>query len=110
MGGCVALHRLWRAESKPTPRSIAEALGPSAITSGVSLDDIRSGRLIQVLASISEAGSVAICDVETESDLELIVAAAQEVRGFSIGRNLGARDGSGTTKNRAVTRRVPISS
>lgn len=46
----VALHStdLWRAESKPTPRSIAEALGPSAITSGVSLDDIRSGRLSQV--------------------------------------------------------------
>ncbi|YCN53584.1 four-carbon acid sugar kinase family protein [Rhodococcus erythropolis] len=82
----VALHAtdLWRAESKPAPRSIAEALGSSAITSGVSLDDIRSGRLSQVLASISEAGSVAICDVETDSDLELIVAAAQEVRGSRL--------------------------
>ncbi|MHD0307408.1 4-hydroxythreonine-4-phosphate dehydrogenase PdxA [Rhodococcus erythropolis] len=82
----VALHStdLWRAESKPAPRSIAEALGPSAITSGVSLDDIRSGRLSQVLASISEAGSVAICDVETDSDLELIVAAAQVVRGSRL--------------------------
>ncbi|MFE5790883.1 4-hydroxythreonine-4-phosphate dehydrogenase PdxA [Rhodococcus erythropolis] len=82
----VALHAtdLWRAESKPAPWSIAEALGSSAITSGVSLDDIRSGRLSQVLASISEAGSVAICDVETDSDLELIVAAAQEVRGSRL--------------------------
>ncbi|MBJ7481785.1 4-hydroxythreonine-4-phosphate dehydrogenase PdxA [Rhodococcus sp. (in: high G+C Gram-positive bacteria)] len=82
----VALHStdLWRAESTPAPRSIAEALGPSAITSGVSLDDIRSGRLNQVLASISEAGSVAICDVETDSDLELIVAAAQDVRGSRL--------------------------
>ncbi|MCD2109429.1 4-hydroxythreonine-4-phosphate dehydrogenase PdxA [Rhodococcus erythropolis] len=77
----VELHAtdLWRAELMPPPRSIAEALGPSAITSGVSLADIRSGRLGQVLSSTSEGGSVVICDVETEGDLDLIVAAAQQI-------------------------------
>ncbi|MEO3890879.1 four-carbon acid sugar kinase family protein [Nonomuraea sp. B5E05] len=59
------------------PATVAETLGgvPSA---GVGLDTVRAGRaaLMQALAKVAASGRVAVCDAETDGDLDTIVAAA----------------------------------
>ncbi|WP_344316272.1 four-carbon acid sugar kinase family protein [Streptomyces javensis] len=77
--GGVPLHEgdAWRAEAVPPPTSVAQALGglPTAL---VPLTTVRSSRptLLTALRAAAVAGRVAICDAETDADLDAIVAAS----------------------------------
>ncbi len=77
--GGVPLHEgdAWRAEAVPPPASVAQALGglPSAL---IPLTTVRSSRptLLTALRAAATAGRVAICDAETDADLDAIVGAS----------------------------------
>ncbi|NIY70198.1 hypothetical protein SMALB_8329 [Streptomyces malaysiensis] len=77
--GGVALHEsdAWRAETLPPPASVAHALGglPTAL---VPLTTVRASRrtLLTALRTAAAAGRVAICDAETDADLDAVVEAA----------------------------------
>lgn len=76
--GGVPLDRtdLWAAEARPAPPSIADALG-GLRTAAVSLASVRGEALAEELARArANAVGVAICDAETDDDLERIAAAA----------------------------------
>ncbi|ROZ42553.1 4-hydroxythreonine-4-phosphate dehydrogenase PdxA [Rhodococcus sp. WS3] len=77
----VPLHTtsLWRAEATQPPHSIAEVLGDSVLTTDVPLVVVRSEALPRILQEIADSESVAVCDVETDADLDMIVTAAQKV-------------------------------
>ncbi|MFI7632725.1 four-carbon acid sugar kinase family protein [Nonomuraea sp. NPDC049400] len=59
--------RAWRAEPRPAPASVAEALGDVPWVHAPPGAD---------LAEVAAAGQVAVCDAETDADLDAIVAAA----------------------------------
>ncbi|MCC4314682.1 four-carbon acid sugar kinase family protein [Streptomyces malaysiensis] len=67
----------WRAETLPPPASVAHALGglPTAL---VPLTTVRASRrtLLTALRTAAAAGRVAICDAETDADLDAVVEAA----------------------------------
>ncbi|WP_272895375.1 four-carbon acid sugar kinase family protein [Nonomuraea sp. MG754425] len=67
--------RTWCAEPGPAPGSVAEALGgaPSVL---VPLATIRAGQAAVARALSRTAGKVAVCDAETDADLDTIAAAA----------------------------------
>lgn len=66
---------LWQAEpANPGPNIVARLSGASPTV--VPLDVVRSGDLSDVLAAITFGGVLAVCDAETDSDLDLIAAAA----------------------------------
>lgn len=77
--GGVALHEsdAWRAETLPPPASVAHALGglPTAL---VPLTTVRASRhtLLTALRAAAAARRVAICDAETDTDLDAVVDAA----------------------------------
>ncbi len=77
--GGAALHEsdAWRAETLPPPASVAHALGglPTAL---VPLTIVRASRrtLLTALRTAAAAGRVAICDAETDADLDAVVEAA----------------------------------
>lgn len=73
----VPLHRtdLWRAEPAEPGHSVA-ALLAAASPAVVPLATVRGGDLQQALASIAAAGRLAVCDAETDTDLDRIAAAA----------------------------------
>ncbi|WP_275558669.1 four-carbon acid sugar kinase family protein [Streptomyces sp. 5-6(2022)] len=77
--GGVPLHEgdAWRAETVPPPASVAQALGglPTAL---IPLTTVRSSRptLRTALRTAATAGRVAICDAETDADLDAIVEAS----------------------------------
>lgn len=77
--GGVPLHEgdAWRAEAVPPPASVAQALGglPTAL---IPLTTVRSSRptLLTALRAAATAGRVAICDAETDADLDAIVGAS----------------------------------
>jgi uncharacterized protein YgbK (DUF1537 family) len=78
----VPLHEtgLWHAEDRPAPRSIAEALAPVE-TYSVPLATVRQGGevLAKALTEAGLAGRVAVCDAESDDDLDGIHAAARQV-------------------------------
>ncbi|MFI7225006.1 four-carbon acid sugar kinase family protein [Nonomuraea angiospora] len=62
--------RAWRAEPRPAPATVAEALGDVPwVHVPVGAD------LPAVLPAVLAAGRVAVCDAETDADLDAIVAA-----------------------------------
>ncbi|MFD3620595.1 4-hydroxythreonine-4-phosphate dehydrogenase PdxA [Streptomyces sp. NPDC058676] len=65
----------WRAESTAPPPSISAALG-DARTTLVPLEAVRGDALPAVLRGAIAAGHLPVCDAETDSDLDLIAAAA----------------------------------
>ncbi|GAA2209082.1 hypothetical protein GCM10009850_045400 [Nonomuraea monospora] len=67
--------RAWQVEARPAPASIGDALGgvPVAL---VPLATVRADRATLVRALSRTAGRVAVCDAETDADLDAIVAAA----------------------------------
>jgi uncharacterized protein YgbK (DUF1537 family) len=65
----------WRMEPGDPPESLTAALAPMP-TQLVSLDTVRAPGLPAVLQSIVAADAVALCDGETDSDLDLVAAAA----------------------------------
>ncbi|MEU0923788.1 four-carbon acid sugar kinase family protein [Streptomyces malaysiensis] len=77
--GGVALHEsdAWRAETLLPPASVAHALGglPTVL---VPLTTVRASRrtLLTALRTAAAAGRVAICDAETDADLDAVVEAA----------------------------------
>ncbi|WP_250853004.1 four-carbon acid sugar kinase family protein [Streptomyces rhizosphaericus] len=77
--GGVPLHEgdAWRAEAVPPPASVAQALGglPTAL---IPLTTVRSSRptLLTALRAAATARRVAICDAETDADLDAIVGAS----------------------------------
>ncbi|QFY11126.1 hypothetical protein GBF35_35090 [Nonomuraea phyllanthi] len=71
--------RAWRAESRPAPASVGEALGEVPwVHVPVGADP----------AAAAAAGTVAVCDAETDADLDAIVAAV--LRGSRRTRLVGA--------------------
>lgn len=68
----------WRAEGRPAPRSVSHALGgiPTAL---VPLSVVRGGALADQLSACFAQGQHPVCDAETDEDLNLIAAAAQEL-------------------------------
>ncbi|MEU1804610.1 four-carbon acid sugar kinase family protein [Streptomyces sp. NPDC019937] len=76
--GGVPLHEseAWRAEATAPPSSVADALGglPTAL---VPLATVRASRhtLLAALRAAVAAGRVAVCDAETDADLDAIVGA-----------------------------------
>ncbi|WP_448330317.1 four-carbon acid sugar kinase family protein [Streptomyces sp. DSM 41534] len=77
--GGAALHEsdAWRAETLPPPASVAHALGGLS-TALVPLTTVRASRrtLLTALRTAAAAGRVAICDAETDADLDAVVEAA----------------------------------
>ncbi|MFF7651381.1 four-carbon acid sugar kinase family protein [Streptomyces sp. NPDC007983] len=77
--GGVPLHEseAWRAEATAPPSSVADALGglPTAL---VPLATVRASRhtLVAALRAAVAAGRVAVCDAETDADLDAIVEAS----------------------------------
>ncbi|WP_257232569.1 four-carbon acid sugar kinase family protein [Streptomyces sp. Rer75] len=77
--GGVPLHEgeAWRAEATAPPSSVADALGglPTAL---IPLATVRAARptLLSALRAAVAAGRVAVCDAETDADLDAIVAAS----------------------------------
>ncbi|MFE1957907.1 four-carbon acid sugar kinase family protein [Streptomyces sp. NPDC059479] len=95
----------WRAETRPVPRSVAEALGgiPTAV---VPLAAVRSslGDLTARLRDFIAAGLTPVCDSEADADLDALAAAALRLGpgarlmgtgGFAaaLGRVLAGADG-----------------
>jgi D-threonate/D-erythronate kinase len=80
--GGVPLHEtgLWHAEGLRVPRNLGEALAPVATTL-VPLATVRDGEaLAKALAAADAAGLVALCDAETDADLDAVHEAARQVR------------------------------
>ncbi|WP_421110724.1 four-carbon acid sugar kinase family protein [Streptomyces sp. NEAU-S77] len=77
--GGVPLHEgeAWRAEATAPPSSVADALGglPTAL---IPLATVRAARptLLSALRAAVAAGRVAVCDAETDADLDAIVTAS----------------------------------
>ncbi|MEW2401222.1 four-carbon acid sugar kinase family protein [Streptomyces sp. NPDC046862] len=78
--GGVPLHATdaWRAEGRPPPRSVSQALRgvPTAL---VPLSVVRGGALADALDARFAQGRHPVCDAETDEDLDLIAAAAHEL-------------------------------
>lgn len=77
--GGVPLHEsgAWRAEPVAPPRSLAEALAPHPVTL-VPLAAVRASRreLAAALREAAAAGRIAVCDAETDADLDAVAGAA----------------------------------
>lgn len=77
--GGVPLHEghAWHAEATSPPSSVAEALG-GLPTEPIPLATVRAPRpaLLSALRAAVAAGRVAVCDAETDADLDAIVEAA----------------------------------
>ncbi|GAA3621049.1 hypothetical protein GCM10022419_128360 [Nonomuraea rosea] len=96
VGGVPLIHgvplretRAWQAESRPAPASVMEALGglPSVL---VPLATVRAGYADLAAALSAAAGRVAVCDAETDADLDAVVAAALSGTGTARPRLIGA--------------------
>ncbi|MFF5670825.1 four-carbon acid sugar kinase family protein [Streptomyces hygroscopicus] len=78
----VALHEsdAWRLEATPAPRSIAEALA-GLPTTPIPLSTVRAPGhwLLSALRTATDDGRVAVCDAETDADLDAIVEASLAV-------------------------------
>ncbi|SEE44329.1 four-carbon acid sugar kinase family protein [Jiangella alba] len=72
----------WAAEPRPAPTSVAEALAPLPVVV-VSLAAVRGGAdtLATALRVAADGHQVAVCDAETDDDLDRIVAAAPAAAG-----------------------------
>lgn len=89
-GGIVRVHgvplhetTLWHAEHQAAPRSVAEALG-GLDTAVVTLEQVREDGLASLFAHMAERGRIPLCDTETDSDLDAVVAAARCLTGVRL--------------------------
>lgn len=79
----------WRAEPGAAPRTIADAIAPlPSVTLPLDLVRGPAAALADHLATVGP-NRVAICDAESDDDLDRIVTAAWQVR--AVGRRSGAR-------------------
>ncbi|WP_157987974.1 four-carbon acid sugar kinase family protein [Jiangella endophytica] len=80
----------WAAEPRPAPSTVAEALAPLPV-SVVELPVVRGGvdELAAALLAAADADRVAVCDAETDADLDRLVAA-----GVAAGTRIGAAGAS----------------
>ncbi|MGJ7906481.1 four-carbon acid sugar kinase family protein [Actinopolyspora sp. H202] len=67
--------RTWRVEETTAPENLAQAIAPSACRE-LDLDTVRSPELHAAIAECAAQGLVAVCDAETDTDLDTVVAAA----------------------------------
>jgi uncharacterized protein YgbK (DUF1537 family) len=67
--------RAWRAERTAPPPSVAAALEP-ATTHHLGLDVVRGSSLAETFAEIAATDRIAVCDAETDADLDAIALAA----------------------------------
>ncbi|MHB1170910.1 MAG: four-carbon acid sugar kinase family protein [Lacisediminihabitans sp.] len=76
---------LWSAEKETAPASIADALAPLA-TELVRLNTVRGNpaELDRILGELADDHTVAICDAETEEDLDIIAVAALRREGIQL--------------------------
>ncbi|WP_328293540.1 4-hydroxythreonine-4-phosphate dehydrogenase PdxA [Kineococcus sp. NBC_00420] len=64
----------WATEGREAPATVSDAL-PGVATTTITLDVVRSSDLIAQIAQVP-AGTVVVCDAETDDDLDLIVTAS----------------------------------
>ncbi|WP_261620058.1 four-carbon acid sugar kinase family protein [Pseudarthrobacter equi] len=69
------LSTLWQAEPTEPGHSLAAHL-PDTSPAVVPLGTVRGGELAGVLSGLASEGQLAVCDAETEDDLDMIAAAA----------------------------------
>ncbi|MCS7478550.1 4-hydroxythreonine-4-phosphate dehydrogenase PdxA [Umezawaea endophytica] len=82
----VPLHETdaWRVEPVPPPRSIADLLALEPVRV-IPLTEVRGPELVARLRAIRAEGAVAVCDAETDADLDLIAAAGTSIRAVLVG-------------------------
>lgn len=70
----------WASEDTPAPSTVAEAIGPLPVRA-VGLAAVRAEPdvLAGCLAAAEDAGAVAVCDTETDDDLDRIVRAGRSI-------------------------------
>lgn len=70
----------WAAEPRPAPSTVAEALAPLPVTP-VELSVVRDGpdELVAALRTAAAGGRAAVCDAETDADLDRLVAAGARI-------------------------------
>jgi 4-hydroxythreonine-4-phosphate dehydrogenase len=79
-GTPLAATDLWRAEDGPAPATVADAL-TGLDHELVPLDVVRDPALLRAaLAAAEQRGAAAVCDAETDADLDALVAAATVLR------------------------------
>ncbi|MBP2329753.1 4-hydroxythreonine-4-phosphate dehydrogenase [Kibdelosporangium banguiense] len=84
----VPLHKTqaWRVEPVAPPHSVADLLAPRSCDV-VDLSCVRSSRneLVARLREIRASGAIAVCDAETDADLEAVAQAGTEVGAVLVG-------------------------
>ncbi len=90
----------WRAEAGERPLTVAHALHPIP-TTPVPLAAVRDPDLPRLLREILSAGTVPVCDAETDADLDRIAAAATDLERAVLVGSAGIAA--------AVARRLPVS-
>lgn len=74
---------LWSAEPAAPAATIAEALAPQRCRV-ITLDVVRSGRLRETVRDCLAAGEIPLCDGETDTDLDAVVAACADLAGVRL--------------------------
>ncbi|MET7332191.1 4-hydroxythreonine-4-phosphate dehydrogenase PdxA [Nonomuraea sp. NPDC005650] len=92
----VALHRAnaWAVDGVPAPASIGAALAPLPARV-LDLATVRSDRLSAAIASCAEDSHLALCDAETDADLDAVLRAALAVPSVRLVGSGGLADALG---------------
>ncbi|SDN45881.1 4-hydroxythreonine-4-phosphate dehydrogenase [Klenkia soli] len=91
----------WATEGRPAPATVAQALAPLPVAV-VPLGVVRSPRLGSELQALLGAGSVPVCDGETDADLDAVVAAVAQLPGVALAGSGGLAAALGRTLGAAV--------
>jgi len=87
-GGPLAATPAWATEGRRAPSSLAEALAPLPVEV-VPLAGVRSARLPALLQAALVAGLVPVCDAESDTDLDAVVAAVAVLPGVALAGSAG---------------------
>ncbi|MFD1544845.1 4-hydroxythreonine-4-phosphate dehydrogenase PdxA [Nonomuraea guangzhouensis] len=92
----VALHRAnaWAVDGVPAPTSVEAALAPLPARV-LDLATVRSDRLSDAIASCAEDSRIALCDAETDRDLDAVLRAALTVPSVRLVGSGGLADALG---------------
>ncbi|MEU0478958.1 4-hydroxythreonine-4-phosphate dehydrogenase PdxA [Streptosporangium sp. NPDC006013] len=103
----VSLHRTdaWAVDGVPAPTSVAAALAPLPVRV-LDLAIVRSGHLGEMIAACAARGHVAVCDAETDDDLDAVLRAALTVPSVRLVGSGGLADALGRHL-RGTTRPTP---
>ncbi|WP_431907356.1 4-hydroxythreonine-4-phosphate dehydrogenase PdxA [Nonomuraea jabiensis] len=94
--GGVALHRAnaWAVDGVAPPASVEAALAPLPVRV-LDLATVRSDRLSEAIASCAEDSHIALCDAETDLDLDAVLRAALAVPSVRLVGSGGLADALG---------------